>query len=217
MTEGIESQQETIIDKSEGIRENDKVFSALNKIVGGYQGQYLVFGGLGVLGVVGKEYRETHDIDICVSEKEKNEFEKYLETIGFSQKPNKDSRLLGSGSVMSDGEVSIDIINGIFSEKGLDQNMNSGSVFIPIEGINNTVSLRGITFKTFSPEVHYFLKDRAVSRNPRHTINPFVNRSQDKIDYRELKKIINPNKAKELLDKGFSYKGKHPWLGKLFK
>ena len=215
MTEGIENQQETI-DKSEGLRENDKVISALKKIVGGYLGQYLVFGGLGVLGAVGKEYRETHDIDICVSEKEKNEFEKYLETIGFSQK-TKDSRLMGSGSVMSDGEVSIDIINGIFSEKGLDQNMNSGSVYIPTEGINDIVTLRGVTFRTFSPEVHYFLKDRAVSRIPGHTINPFVNRSQDEIDYRELKKIINPDKAKELLDKGFSYKGKHPWLGKLFK
>ena len=109
---------------------------------------------------------------------------------------------------MSDGEVSIDIINGIFSEKGLDQNMNSGSVYIPTEGINDIVTLRGVTFRTFSPEVHYFLKDRAVSRIPGHTINPFVNRSQDEIDYRELKKIINPDKAKELLDKGFSYKGK---------
>jgi hypothetical protein len=216
MTEGIEGQLETKINKSEGFKENNKVFSALEKIVNGYEGEYLVFGGIGVQGATGKEYRVTHDLDICVSEEKQDEFKKYLETIGFSPK-SKDNRLLGSGSAMSDGEVSIDIINGVFSEKGLVQNMDSGNVFIPKEGINNIVTLRGVTFRTFTPEVHYFLKDRAVSRNPRHTINPFVNRKQDEMDYLELKKIINPDKAKELLKKGFSYKGRHPWLGKFFQ
>ncbi|EKD52920.1 MAG: hypothetical protein ACD_61C00194G0004 [uncultured bacterium] len=218
MTEGIEHEVQPINKEvSAGFRENDRIFEALEQIVNGFQGEYFVVGGIGVLGVLGKETRVTHDIDICVTTEQNEAMAEYLKTIGFEKQKNSNRRLLDSGTVLSRDGLLIDLVCGDLSEEGLTLRMSSGNLFIPKEGLGSTVSLRGIAFETFTPEVHYFLKNRAVSRNPFHTINPFVNRSQDEKDYRELKKIVDPGKAQYLIEKGFSYTGHHPGTDYLFR
>jgi hypothetical protein len=216
MTEGNEQGIKLLNgEESVGIRENDRIFSVLERIESEYTGRHLIVGGIGVQGALGKEYRISHDIDVCVPIEEETKIVSFMEEIGFTQK-NENTRLLGSGAVLSNGEFVVDIVGGEFTEKGLTLKMSSGELFVPKDGLNNEVSLRGISFTTFTPEVHYLLKNRMVDRNPFHTVYIFAKRKQDENDYRELEKIVDLRKTKELVANGFSYTGRHPIIDKIF-
>lgn len=216
MTDNWEFDLQTNRKKEAGLSENDRIFSVLGQIESGYRGKHMIVGGIGVQGALGKEYRISHDIDICLPYKDEAEMISFLGEIGFSPR-DENERLLGSGTVLSNGEFIVDLVGGEFTNSGLRLRMSSGELFIPSEGLDNKVSLRGIDFLTFTPEVHYLLKNRMVSWNPMNTVYLFAKRKHDISDFRELKQIIDSAKVKGLIEKGFSYKGIHPIIGKIFK
>ncbi len=195
------------------VRDSDPAFALLKEIEVGYSGYRLIVGSLGVQGVLGRETRPVGDVDICVRRGDGTEMGDFLSGLGFSPLPEEAAQKLG-GSGMSysraDG-MGVDVWHGDFSDPGLTLPNPKGRLFIPQEGLDSEVELRGIRFRTFSPEVHYFFKDRAVRRSPWKSLSPF-NEPKDVADYEELRNVVDPERAKRLLALGFSYTGGHPRL-----
>ena len=214
MPEGVEGSESFRLKTNHEVQilpENDRAIDVLRSIESGYQRRHLVTGSLGAEGVVGREFRSVHDIDMCIPRQDAAVTIDFFAQLGFTQLPPEQARHLhGNGAILKrpDG-FSVDVWFGDFSEQGLTLRSPDGELFIPREGLDYAANLRGVEFKTLSPEVHYFLKNRAISRHPLRTISP-VNRSQDVTDYKELKKVVDPIKAKYLLSHGFAYRGRHP-------
>lgn len=191
--------------------ENDRLVSVLRTIELGYKRLHLVVGSVGVAGVVQRELRVLHDIDMCVPRGDSDEIRHFLEEMNFEPSPNTQA-LHGNGArFLESGGLGVDVWYGDFDERGLTLPSHSGKLFIPQGGLNFEVSVRNVNFVTFTPEVHYFLKDRATQRAPWKTISP-VNRPQDVIDYEALREVVNPEKAKQIIRDGLKYKGGHPML-----
>ncbi|MFZ2199997.1 MAG: hypothetical protein WAV40_04370 [Microgenomates group bacterium] len=178
---------------------------------------HVVAGGLGIAGLIGRQIRETHDLDLIIDQANKEEMQIYLKEGGYRRldQDEEDKLLKGGGMVFTNNEgLRIDVVSGIFSDEGLNLQFAEGNLFIPRIGLGVEAVLDDISFLTFSPEVFYFLKNRATRRLPWQTISLF-NRKQDKTDYLVLKKIIDPQRAQELLEAGFSYTGRHPGITQL--
>lgn len=197
--------------------ERSPYIGLLSKIVEKCPVSTVVAGGMGVAGVLNKQIRFAHDLDLIIDHSDGEEMSKFLKTIGYSRidRQQEEKLLKGGGMVFSnEEELRIDVVSGVFSDEGLQLNFAEGGLFIPRMGLDNHVALDGVSFNTFSPEVFYFLKNRATRRWPWQSISP-LNRSQDTADYRELRKIVDQNRANELLEAGFSYKGRHPGITQL--
>lgn len=214
MPEGVEGSESFRLKTNHEVQilpENDRAIDVLRSIESGYQRRHLITGSLGAVGVVGREFRAVHDIDMCIPRQDVVVAIDFFAQLGFTQLPPEQARHLhGNGAILKrpDG-FSVDVWFGDFSEQGLTLRNPDGELFIPREGLDYAANLRGVEFKTFSPEVHYFLKNRATRRHPLRTISP-VNRPKDVIDHRELKEVVDPNKAKSLISHGFAYRGGHP-------
>ena len=197
------------------IRESDRVFGLLREIEAGYTDYHLITGSLGVQGVVRREIRPVHDIDMCVPREDGVKIDVFFKGLGFLPLPQEAIRRLGGNGMRysrPDG-MEVDVWYGDFTKQGLTLPNPKGRLFIPKEGLDYAVEIRGIQFETFSPEVNYFFKERATRRNPMQSLS-FFNRSKDVLDYQELKKVVNSEKAKQLLILGFKYTGGHPMLRK---
>ena len=210
-----------MMEERKEFRENDRIVELLRNVETSYGNYHLIAGGTGVAGVLGRETRVIRDLDILVPTVDIGGMVELLGSDGFFpwDKEKTAARLLGNpGCVLERAQdgLLVDLVGVTVTENGLQNPIGAGSIFIPNEGINYPVSLRDIPFLTFSPEVHYFFKNRATRRVPWQTIW-WSNRPKDENDLRYLTEIIDQDKAKHLLSMGFQYKGPHPLPARLLQ
>lgn len=213
MPELIESSNQPNPDKGR-FTENNRIFEVLDRFEFGYHKRHLIVGGTGVAGAVGHETRAIYDFDTIVARGDLPEATGLLQNMGFLPLSPEETaaRIIGNeGAVLRrpmDGLIA-DVAVGDFRPDGLVNPIGVGFVFIPQLGLDHEAKLRGIHFMTFTPEVHYFFKNRATRRVPWQTIF-LQNRAKDEEDLIELTKVIDPVKANKLIELGLKYTGQHP-------